>query len=209
MLQKIGAYIYHHDLFSEISREEIESFLILYVQSICRLFEWSRHSSVNRVTWLRAGQQKKYSFYDRSNRKSVPQNFQIENGTRAKFIQRVPWGHFPLEQSGRDVKFTAYHHPRPRIEICGAESPIPDTPHRIIKELMTNELQNSYNQFLFHSFLSALHVSNESSRSSSGARHNILYYTVWYNRAGESRLACTIVPIVPIVLCNTVHYAVS
>ena len=31
-------------------------------------------------------------------------------------------------------------------------------------------------------FLSALHVSNESSRSSSGARHNILYYTVWYNR---------------------------
>ena len=30
---------------------------------------------------------------------------------------------------------------------------------------------------LFHSFLSALHVSNESSRSSSGAQHNILYYT--------------------------------
>ena len=44
---------------------------------------------------------------------------------------------------------------------------------------------------LFHSFLSALYVSNESSRSSSAARHNILYYTVWYNRynrAGESRL---------------------
>ena len=55
--------------------------------------------------------------------------------------------------------------------------------------LMTNEMQNSYNQFLFHSFLSALHVSNEYIRSSSGARHNILYYTVWYNRhnrAGES-----------------------
>ena len=39
---------------------------------------------------------------------------------------------------------------------------------------------------LFHRFLSALHVSKESSRSSSGARHNILYHTVWYNRAGES-----------------------
>ena len=48
--------------------------------------------------------------------------------------------------------------------------------------LMTNEMHKSYNQFLFHSFLSALHVSNESSRSSSGARHNILYCTVWYNR---------------------------
>ena len=48
--------------------------------------------------------------------------------------------------------------------------------------LMTNKMHNSCNQFLFHSFLSALHVSNESSRSSSGARHNILYYTVWYNR---------------------------
>ena len=35
--------------------------------------------------------------------------------------------------------------------------------------LMKNEIHNSYNQFLFHSFLSALHVSNESSRSSSGA----------------------------------------
>ena len=43
--------------------------------------------------------------------------------------------------------------------------------------LMTNEMHNSYNQFLFHSFLSAVHVSNESSRSASGARHNILYYT--------------------------------
>ena len=63
-------------------------------------------------------------------------------------------------------------------------------------------------------FLSALHVSNESSRSSSGALPNILYHAVWYNRAGESscfedvgktgltynfiasRFACTIVPIV-------------
>ena len=48
--------------------------------------------------------------------------------------------------------------------------------------LMTNEMHNSYNQVLFHNFLSAVHVSNESSRSSSGARHNILYNTVWYNR---------------------------
>ena len=44
--------------------------------------------------------------------------------------------------------------------------------------LMTNEMHHSYNRFLFCSFLSALHVSKESSRSSSGARHNILYYTV-------------------------------
>ena len=45
--------------------------------------------------------------------------------------------------------------------------------------LMTNDMHSSYNQFLFHSFfLSALHVSNESSRSSSGSRRNILYYTV-------------------------------
>ena len=27
-------------------------------------------------------------------------------------------------------------------------------------ELMTNEMHNHYNKFLFHSFLSALHVSN-------------------------------------------------
>ena len=46
--------------------------------------------------------------------------------------------------------------------------------------LITNEVHNSYNQFLFHSFLSVLHISKESCRSSSGARHNILYYTVYY-----------------------------
>ena len=68
---------------------------------------------------------------------------------------------------------------------------------------MTNEMHNSYNQFLFHSFLSALHVSKESSRSSSGARHNILYYTVWYNRYNR-----TYSTVVPIVLSNTVYYAV-
>ena len=65
--------------------------------------------------------------------------------------------------------------------------------------LMANDMHSSYNQYLFHSFLSALHVSNESSRPLSGAQHNILYYTVWYNRAGT---------IIPIVLCNTVYYAV-
>ena len=67
---------------------------------------------------------------------------------------------------------------------------------------MTNEMHNSYNQFFIPQFLSALHVSKESSRSSLGARHNILYYTVyyilfitqynWYNRAYS-----TIVPVVP------------
>ena len=51
--------------------------------------------------------------------------------------------------------------------------------------LMT-EMHNSYYEFLFHGFLSALHVSNESSLSSSRARRNILYYTVWYNHAGQS-----------------------
>ena len=43
-------------------------------------------------------------------------------------------------------------------------------------------ITNSYNQFLFHSFLSAPHVSNESSRSSSGTKNNVLYFTVSYNR---------------------------
>ena len=76
---------------------------------------------------------------------------------------------------------------------------------------MTNEVHNSCNQFLFHSFLSAVHVSNESSRSSSAAQNSVLYYIVLYNSAGESNcfeaagFACTIVPI---VLCDTVHYFV-
>ena len=47
--------------------------------------------------------------------------------------------------------------------------------------LMTNEMHNSYNQFLFRNFfLSVLHVSKEASRSSSGARHNVLCSTVYY-----------------------------
>ena len=61
---------------------------------------------------------------------------------------------------------------------------------------MTNEMHNSYNQFLFHSFLSALHVSNESSPSSSGVRHDVLYYTIV-----QACTDCT-------KLCNTVYYAV-
>ena len=47
--------------------------------------------------------------------------------------------------------------------------------------LMANEMHNSYNKF-YSTVFSAVHVSNESIRSSSGARHNILYYTVRYNR---------------------------
>ena len=65
--------------------------------------------------------------------------------------------------------------------------------------LMTNKMHSSYNQFLFHSFLFAVHVSNKSSRSSSAAWHNILYYTVWYNHAGLHD--CT-------KLCNILYYAV-
>ena len=60
-------------------------------------------------------------------------------------------------------------------------------------------MHNSYNQFLFHSFLSAVHVSNESSRSSSRARHNILYYTVQLVQSCRRDFA---------KLCNTVYYAV-
>ena len=66
------------------------------------------------------------------------------------------------------------------IDLTVAQRGYREAPY--INVLVTNEMHNSYNQFLFYSFLSALHVSNESSRSSSGALHNILYYTVWYNR---------------------------
>ena len=49
-----------------------------------------------------------------------------------------------------------------------------------VSVLITNEMHNSYNHFFIPEFFSsAVHVSNESSRSSSGARHNVLYYTVW------------------------------
>jgi hypothetical protein len=44
--------------------------------------------------------------------------------------------------------------------------------------LITNDIHSSYNQFYSTFFLSALQVSSESSRSSSGAWYNILYYTV-------------------------------
>ena len=64
-------------------------------------------------------------------------------------------------------------------------------------------MHNSYKQFLFHSFLSALHVSKVSSSSSSGAQHDILYYTV---QSVQSclRYDCTDCT----KLCNTVYYAV-
>ena len=42
--------------------------------------------------------------------------------------------------------------------------------------LMTNEMHISYNQFYSTVFVCSS-VSNESSRSSSAARHNVLYYT--------------------------------
>ena len=47
-----------------------------------------------------------------------------------------------------------------------------ETQHKL-GELSLERNHNSYNKFLFHSLLSALHVSNESSRSSLGARHNV------------------------------------
>ena len=53
-------------------------------------------------------------------------------------------------------------------------------------------MHNSYNQFLFHSFLSAVHVSKESSRSLSGARHNTLYYTVQFSTIVQANLESTV-----------------
>ena len=66
---------------------------------------------------------------------------------------------------------------------------------------MTNEMHSSYNQFLFvfHRFLSALNVSNESSRSSSGARHNILYYTV---QAVQSCYQASLAALAYSILCR-------
>ena len=61
--------------------------------------------------------------------------------------------------------------------------------------LMTNEMHNSYNQFLFHSFLSGLHVSNESSRSPLGARRVItIYFYVYIFRCQVVLPAHFIVP---------------
>ena len=40
------------------------------------------------------------------------------------------------------------------------------TVHHIAMWLMANEMHNSYNKYFIHSFLSAVRVSNESSRSS-------------------------------------------
>ena len=52
-------------------------------------------------------------------------------------------------------------------QICNVPPLLHDTKNNNV--LITNEMHNSYNQFLLHSFLRAPHVSNESSRSSSGA----------------------------------------
>ena len=68
-------------------------------------------------------------------------------------------------------------------------------------------MHNSYNQFLFHSFLSALHVSNESSRSSY-QEHGIIYCITQFGTIStivQASPACTIVLI---VVCNTAFYAV-
>ena len=54
------------------------------------------------------------------------------------------------------------------------------------KALMTNEMHNSVIINFIPQFLSAVHVSNEFSRSSSRAQNNVLFYTVRYNRTGES-----------------------
>ena len=82
-------------------------------------------------------------------------------------------------------------------------------------------MHNSYKQFLFHSFLSALHVLKESSRSSSGARHNILYYTVQsclqHDCIDCTKLCNTVQSVQSCLqhdctdctkMCNTVYYAV-
>ena len=65
---------------------------------------------------------------------------------------------------------------------------------------MTNEMHNSYNQFSFHSFLSALYVSKIVHLQ----EHGMTYCITQYNQ--YNRVVSKIVPIVPIVLCNTVYY---
>ena len=68
-------------------------------------------------------------------------------------------------------------------------------------------MHNSCNQFLFHSF--CLLYMFRTNLVVHHQEHGIIYCITQYNRynrAGDSRLACTIVPIVP-KLCNTVYYA--
>ena len=73
--------------------------------------------------------------------------------------------------------------------------------------LITNEMHNSHNQFLFHSF--CLFCMFRTNLVVHHQEHGIIYCITqynWYNRynrAGESRHACTIVPI---VLC--VQYSI-
>ena len=70
---------------------------------------------------------------------------------------------------------------------------------------MTSEIHNSYNQFLILHFLSALHVSNETSRSSSGVRHNILYYTVQTVQSVQSCYQASLAAIKQKELINKKH----
>ena len=97
---------------------------------------------------------------------------------------------------------------------------------------MTKEMLISYNQLLFHSF--CLLYMFRTKLVFHHQEHGIIYYITQFGtivQASPARLPCTIVPncviqyimpcrrvwllaarlartIVPIVLCNTVHYAV-
>ena len=53
---------------------------------------------------------------------------------------------------------------------------------------MTNEIHNSYKHIFYYSTASCpLYMFRTNfTRSSSGARHIILYHVVWYIRAGQS-----------------------
>ena len=64
--------------------------------------------------------------------------------------------------------------------------------------LMTKEMHNSYTQFLFHSF--CLLYMFRTNLVVHHQEHGVIYCITQYNRydrSGESRFACTIVPIVP------------
>ena len=57
--------------------------------------------------------------------------------------------------------------------------------------LMTNEMHKFLLSVFLFQFFSALHVSNESSRSSSGARHKLLYYAVVPNCVIQYIMPCS------------------
>ena len=70
--------------------------------------------------------------------------------------------------------------------------------------LMTNEMHNSYNKFLYHSFclLYMFRTNLVVHHQEQGIMYCITQHNL-YNLAYS-----TVVPIVPIVLCNTVYFAV-